>query len=255
VLKSFFDGGGDDDRLILSGIAAKDDVWLDIETDWLDILGKHAPTAKYMHMVEAIHLRKEFDRAIGWDDDKVSGLLNLLLSYLSHVPKHSYCQFSCAVDLNAYRKLRAETYQMNSPAELCLEACVSIIIPWYFFEYKGGMDLAAHYYFDVGEPFEEICRARWTREIENDEKTASHGAWHHIKHVGPAQMRGTPGLQVADMLSWSLNREVASPGQRYSAFAVGMKNLMPTKWMTWDEKKLRKEFRPLIYKPYGKEQF
>ena len=87
AIKSFFDGGGDSDRLILSGIAANDEVWTDIETDWRQMLQQHNPPAAYMHMVEAIHLRKEFDRAKGWDDDKVAGLLKHPLELSKHRAK------------------------------------------------------------------------------------------------------------------------------------------------------------------------
>lgn len=139
---------------------------------------------------------------------------------------------------------------MDAPADICVDACVTTIVLWYLIEYRGGMDLEASYYFDIGEPFEAICKAKWERELAADERLGSRGPWNHIKHIGPAQMKSTPGLQVADMLSWSLNREAAYPEQRYAKFAIGMKHLMPTKWTMVGESKLRQLFKPLIYRVY-----
>jgi hypothetical protein len=255
VMKVFLDGGGDGkrdpDRVILSGIAANDGTWADIEDNWRAILQIGDPKAAYMHMNEAVFLKKEFE---GWTDDRVSGLLNALLSYLSSVPKQSYCQFACTVEMDAYRKLQSETYQIEAPAELCVNTCVDRIMDWYFHEYHGGVDLEAHYYFDGGEPFEEIFQAHWKREIEAAERTGQHSRWQHVTHIGTAVMRSTIGIQVADMLAWSTNRHAAVPGERYADFVIALRALMPTKWAVWDEALLKKYYRPLIYPPYGNEQ-
>jgi hypothetical protein len=258
VMKVFLDGGGDGgrdpDRVILSGIAANDEVWKEIELNWLGILQLGDPKAAYMHMNEALFLKREFAADKGWDDTKVDGLVNSLLSYLTSVPKESYCQFACTVEMDAYRKLQAETYQIDSPAKLCTDSCMDRIMDWYLLEYRGGVDLEAHYYFDFDEPFEEIFKAQRKREVEAAERRGQHSRWQHVTHVGPVAMRSTVGIQVADMLAWSTNRQAASPGQRFCDLIIALKALMPTKWAIWDEALLRKYYRPLIYKPYGNEQ-
>lgn len=253
VLKSYFDKSGQEDQdfLTIGGVAASDDVWDEIETDWGLILQKNNPPCAYMHMVEAIHLRGEFSRDRGWDDDLVFGLVNLLLSYLSQTPlKAKYCQFSCSLKMSDYNKLRVETYQLDSPADIVASACVRKMSEWYFTHYKG-LDFKSHYYFDQNEPFEEIIKAKWNRaRLEQDPKYQ----WAHIAHIGSAVMRKTPGLQIADMMAWATNRHEVKIPQRYDTFVIGMRHLLPSMWVVVDENQLRKNFRPLIYKPYGNEQ-
>jgi hypothetical protein len=93
VLKLYFDKSGQEDAayLALGGVAANDSLWGEIEGDWRSYLSNHNPPAAYMHLVEAVPLRGEFRREKGWDDDKVFGLVNSLLSYLTTLPKHQYC--------------------------------------------------------------------------------------------------------------------------------------------------------------------
>jgi hypothetical protein len=256
VLKLYFDKSGQEDAayLALGGVAANDSLWGEIEGDWRSYLSNHNPPAAYMHLVEAVPLRGEVRREKGWDDDKVFGLVNSLLSYLTTLPKHQYCHSTCSVEMAAYRKLQAESYQMYSPADLCVTTCTSGLFDWYLHNYHGS-DLEAHYHFDVGEPFEPILKAKWEKELEISERTGDYSFWTHIKHIGLAQMRSTPGLQVADMLAWATNRNLGKLAQRYRDLVIALRSLIPSKWVIWDEKLLREKFRPLIYKPYSSEQF
>jgi hypothetical protein len=254
VLKSYFDKSGQEDQelLTLSGIAASDEVWKEIEGDWLHMLNNHNPRAEYMHMIEAVHLRQEFSRDKGWDDDKVFGLINQLMSYLTDLPKDGkYCQFGCTLKIGDYTKLQAEGYQMDSPVDLLAIACVRRIQAWYLRDY-GGLDLEAHYYFDTGEPFEPIIKARWGQEIERAQEIGEYNDWAHISHIGSAVMRKTPGLQVADMLAWATNRYEINAPKRYSNFATALRALVDSSWTVINEAQLRRKFRPLIYKPYEK---
>jgi hypothetical protein len=255
VLKSYFDKSGQEDQQLLTigGVAAPDDMWAVIENEWNTILQNNDPPAAYMHMVEAIPLRGEFSPDKGWTDIKVRYLIENLLNCLTKLDKKRYCHFACSVKMAEYQKLQAETYQMDSPADLVASKCTDRITQWYFFEYKG-VDLEAHYYFDQGEPFEEIIKARWNREREKLQLPGDYNQWAHITHIGPALMKKTPGLQVADMFAWATNRHEVKIPQRYEAFALMMRALIPSIWAVIDEPKLRKLFRPLIYKPYGNEQ-
>lgn len=254
VLKSYFDRSGQETDLFLtlSGIAATDETWNDIENNWNFLLHDHKPQAEYMHMIEAVPLRGEFSRDKGWNDDMVQGIVNQLISYLSTVAKDKYCQFACRIHMDDYRKLQRETYQLDSPVDMCNECCVERLMEWYLREYKGGLDVEGHYYFDQGEPFEPIFKAKWLREKEKCEKLNEYTEWSHITHVGEALMRNTPGLQVADMFAWANNRELTKPNERWEALALAMRSLMPTKWITWNEETMRRIYRPLIYSPYAK---
>jgi hypothetical protein len=167
MLKAYFDKSGDHKNanqafLHLCGVAAIDSEWAEIEASWNHILRSGTTKADYMHMVEAVHLRKQFDRAKGWTDDSVFELVNALLSYVTTIPQDIYCQFVCTVDMKAYRALRQETFQMDSPVDLCNTSCVESVMWWYLTAYKG-LDFEASYYFDIGEPFELGFRKKWER--------------------------------------------------------------------------------------------
>jgi Protein of unknown function (DUF3800) len=259
VLKSYFDKSGQEDQELftIGAVAASDDVWADIERDWNLILQKNDPPASYMHMVEAIPLRGAFSPDKGWNDDHVFGLINLLLSYLSTPPlkdRYKYCHFSCSLKMSDYRKLRAETYQLDSPADIIASACVRKMSEWYFEHYQG-LDYEANYYFDQNEPFEDIIKAKWKRWKEEAEDMRSAHQWGHITHIGPAAMRKTPGLQIADMIAWATNRHEVKIPQRYDNFIIGLRHLLPSFWVVVDEQQLRKHYKPLIYPPYENRQF
>jgi hypothetical protein len=261
VLKSYFDKSGQEDSkwMTLGAVAAGDDVWSEIEQDWTGILTRHEPPATYMHLAEAVPLRGEFAKAKGWDDDKVFGLITNCLDILSGALKTKYCHFSVTVDMGAYRKLLDEGYQMDSPAQLCIDTCVMGIFDWYLHKYKG-VDLEAHYYFDTNEPFEPILKAKWERELQASEKEGVYSFWSHITHIGPALMRKTPGIQVADMLAWATNRDLLEfPGalvrQRYQDLIIPLRSLMPTNSATWDEWKLRQTFKPLVWRRHDQDKF
>lgn len=261
VLKSYFDkSGGEETKFFtLSGVAANDTAWGDIDKTWNYMLGASNPKASYMHMKEAVHLVDEFDRSKGWDDEKASGLVNWLLSYVTQFEHEhkSYCQFVCTVDMEAYRRLQAESYQMDSPVDICNSTCVEGVMAWYVSHYRADLDYEASYYFDIGEPFKAVFEAKWEAECKRDERTGAHSIWSHIKHVGTSPMRTTPGLQISDMLAWGINRQInpvaKSPiPKEYEHIALAMTRLAPSFSKLWDEAELRKRYRPLIYKPYEK---
>jgi len=251
VAKSYFDGSGQESANFfgLSGVAANDDIWADIETGWNRILHNRKPEAEYMHMVEAVPLRKGFSPSKGWDDAKVESLISDLLVYLSTVDKTKYCHFSCVVDMNAYRKLQAETYQMDSAIELCNTGCIDRVMAWYLSRYKG-LELSAAYYFDCGEPFEPVFKAKWENERQRDGELGTYSVWSHIDQIATRCMKKTPGIQIADMLAWASNRERTMPTQRFTHLAPALRWLVPnSKSFLWDETNLRRRFRPLIYSP------
>jgi endo-1,4-beta-D-glucanase Y len=60
-----------------------------------------------------------FDKSLGWNDSNAFGLSNKCLMHMSYQDKKRFRIFYCAVDLKAWRKLKAETYQIPEPVELC----------------------------------------------------------------------------------------------------------------------------------------
>lgn len=243
------------DYVTLCGIAATDTAWDEIEPTWDYCLEQGTPPgvprATYMHMNEAVFLKRGFDSAKGWDAKKVFDLANYLLSYITTIPPETYCQFACTVDMKAYRKLQAESYQMDSVADICNSWCTEVVMHWYVFEYKG-VDFEAAYYFDQGEPFEPSFKAKWIRETRRERYTGNLALWSHIKCISTADMRTTPGLQIADMFAWGRNREETKPPnfKEFEPIGLALRRLAPSKVIVWDEALLKKHYRPLIYKPY-----
>lgn len=250
MLKTYFDKSNDETKptMTLSCIAATDSVWTEMDGGWCEILGKHDPPAAFWHMYDAVHLHKPFTAENGWTVEKVAGLTNSLFSYLQIVAeKEKYAQFTCTLDMQSYRKLEAESYQMESPPELLANACMDRIIEWFHFEYKG-LELEAHMFFDIGEPFEPIIHARWEHEIEDSQKTGLYNKWAHIRHVGTAPHWITPGIQVADILGWATSREANEFVDSYRHLALAMRSLLPSHWAKINELQLRRRYRPLIYR-------
>lgn len=247
MLKSYYDKSGQEsDRyMTLSGIAAHDGVWAEIESAWDGILKNRVPAAAYMHMVEAAGLRGEFSLAKGWDQTKVDLLLSDLLVYLTTLDKGTYRQFSVTVNMTDYRMLQSKTYQMDSPADLCIQGCVDRIMAWYLFKYQG-LDLEASFFFDRNEPFEPIFKVKWEKETQRDKDTGGYSIWSHIVDIGSACKEKTHGIQIADMLAWGNNRQICGY-EKFAHIATVMKSLIGTETIVWDEKKLRERFRPLVW--------
>jgi len=251
VLKTYFDKSNDEQKptMTLACVAGTDSMWKEIDGGWVEILGRHDPPAAYWHTFEAVHFQGIYAREKGWDETKVAGLMNTLFSYLQVVgTREKYAQFTCTLDMNAYRKLHDEGYQMEAPPELLANACLDRIIQWYLFEYKG-IDLESQLFFDTGEPFEPIIHAKWEQEIEDSKRTGIFGKWSHIKYVGTAPHWITPGIQVADLAAWANSRESNEFVDSYKHLALAMRSLLPSHWAKVDERQLRRRYRPLIYRP------
>jgi hypothetical protein len=246
VLKSYYDRSGtENNRLMtLAGVAASVDVWAGIEERWIEILGNHVPSADYFHSVEASGLRGQFSKN-RWDDAKVDGLVSQLLVYLTTLNKDAYFQFSVTIQMDDYRSLQAKSYQMRSPAELCTEYCTDAIMNWYVSKYKG-LDVEAAFFFDRNEPFEEIFRAEWREELSKAQASGSHTLWTHIRSVSSACKENEPGIQIADMFAWGVNR-ILSGNRRFAHMAIAMNTFLNSKSVTLGEDYLRRRFRPLIW--------
>ena len=141
--------------------------------------------------------------------------------------------------------LQGKTYQMDSPAKLCTDYCTDWIMNWYVSKYKG-LDLEAAFYFDQGEPFEPIFRAEWEKETERDRASGRHSMWSQIIHVGPVCKEKSPGVQIADMFAWGVNR-IVTRNPRFAHMAPAMSTFLNSTSRTMGEEYLRKRFRPLIW--------
>ena len=255
ALRAYLDSSGKigsktSNSITLAGLAANDEMWAEFEKAWDNILGSHNPKANYVHMKEIYRLEKEFDPAKGSDKSSAYGLSNDCLVYMSRLDKTRFHLFYCSVDLVAWRKLRAETYDIPDPVELCNTFCSEQVLTWYLRAYPGIVDLSSSvkYFFDRDEPFMPAFEARWNREMNASEISGRVRLWNLIEQVSSVDMRKTPGIQAADIMAWGVNRETfAQDGDEAKYLAHIIRQVIPSLYVRWDEAKMREKFRPTIY--------
>lgn len=246
AFESYFDCSGgikNTPYLTLAGMAADDSMWAEFNRGWNDILKSNNPPAAYMHMREALTLGGEFDQKKGWTNQNIYTLAYKLLKFMSEMDKTKFRQFMCAIDMNAYRRLESEGIWMHSPIEIC-NKCPETVLSWYVTKYPGIIQ-HLHFFFDQGEPFKEVFEKLW---ISNKNNTlGSHGAdifWSLLKTISSADMRDHPALQAADMLAWSVNRDLTSEKDRpFKAWAYIMHQVVPSAGIIWNEGRLRNHYK------------
>jgi hypothetical protein len=232
--------------MTLAAFAGDDEIWAKFETDWDEILRSHCPRADYVHMREVNTLTKGFDWKLGWNVHKAFELVTKCLSYMSRVDKKKFRMFYCTVDLEAWHKLKKEGYCLPDPVEMCSDYSMYGVLWWYVQQRHPDSVFnlptdSAHYFFDKDEPFEKNFRAKWESETRKHESTGEVNPWILIEEVSSVNMRKVPGVQAADVLAWSVNREKTAPdnmpGKMYSYI---MKQVIPSSSLTYDEATMRK---------------
>ena len=72
--------------------------------------------------------------------------------------------------------------------------------------------------------------------------------WNMIEQITPVEMRKVPGVQAADILAWSVNREKTKEAGKDGTFLRHiMQQVIPASYVVWDEVKIKKHFKPLLY--------
>jgi hypothetical protein len=168
---------------------------------------------------------------------------------MSRLDKQRFQMFYCTVDLGAWHKLKGEGYEIPEPIELCNEFCVYGVQLWYAYKFPLQSEIidlttdAAHYFFDRGEEFYLPFRAKWNLEKDKFENTGEVSPWILIHEVGEADMKQVPGIQAADILAWSVNREHTAPaGYPGKAYLEIMKQVIPSGSVFWNEDNMRKKY-------------
>jgi hypothetical protein len=258
ALRAYLDSSGklEDHWMTLAAAASTDVIWGELEKAWDEILQKHTPKGSYIHMKEVYRLEKAFDKKLGWNHDSAFGLVNNCLSYISTRPKDQFRVFYCSVDLHAWQKLRAETYQMPEPIDLCNTFCSEFVLTWYGFFLNPTTTLmdpktdSVRYFFDRNEYFFQPFFEKWNRARNHSDATGTWSIWNAIDEVAPVDMKKTPGIQVADIIAWARNRETfTKDGDLAHYLPQILKSVIPTSYVIWDEEKLRQQYKPLIHLP------
>jgi hypothetical protein len=127
-----------------------------------------------------------------------------------------------------------------------------MVMRWYLVRYPDVLDHTSpsiHYFFDKDEAFKEPFEDKWNKETaQMDATKGDWSIWSMVKEVASVDMKGVPGVQAADILAWSINRENTAsgevPGRLLSEI---MRTVIPSGHIVWDETKMREHFRPLIH--------
>ncbi|HWG37243.1 MAG TPA: DUF3800 domain-containing protein [Terriglobales bacterium] len=254
--RAYFDGSGtsssetDEPRLTLGGLASDDSVWSSFDDDWNRILLSREPPAPFLHMRLAMHLRGPFRSASGWTGGKVDALLNDLAVYLSRLDKSRFRIFWAAVDRAAYRRLRAEGYDLPHAVDLCNRACPEAVLAWYVTKFPGVITPDVHFYFDVNEAFKGRFERKWQAEKKSARRGGDRGIfWSLIKTVDTASHEDSPGIQAADLVAWAVNRQEQGEGLRGGGIARILWQVIPATIWPWNEVRMRQKFRPRIDMP------
>jgi len=257
ALRAYLDSSGKPQfkrrHLTLAAVAANDEMWAEFETAWAKILAEHKPKADYVHMREIVQMCDGFDPKYGWDQQSAFDVANQCVQYMSHLDKKRFRMSYCSVDLDAWRKLRAETYQMPEPVDICNRFCSELVLGWYLNYYPEIINPhvdTVSYFFDRTEDFKKPFEEKWNREKDFAEQTGERSVWQIIDKVASVEMKKTPGVQAADIIAWARNRETfTDEGDlgRYLAHIV--RQVIPSFYIEWDEAKMREQFKPLIYLP------
>jgi hypothetical protein len=201
-------------------------------------------------MRELAHQQDGFDSNLGWTNENAFGLSNKCLGYMSHLDKTRFRMFYSSVDLQAWRKLRAETYQLPSPIDLCTDTCAMGIFVWYIDKYPEVLNLHGdklEMFFDRGEPFKGSFEKRWRAESQKYKQTKVWNSWQLISRISSVDMKAVPGLQAADILAWAVNRDASISKGKGKFFRHIMHHVIPASFAVWDEALLRRKHRPLLH--------
>lgn len=247
--RTYFDSSGklEDKYLTLAAFFGPDEVWAEFENKWQAILHNHVPRAEYIHMKELARQIEGFDWRLGWTQKNSWELVFKCLMFMQHLDKKRFRMFYCAIDLVAWRKLRAETYQLPDPIELCNRSCSEIIMKWYLVKYPDIVSYSPslHYFFDRDEHFKQPFEDKWRAESAKSDWSV----WRLIEEVSTvADMKKVPGIQAADVLAWGVNRENTAFGDQPGvSLSQIMRTVIPSGSIVWDEAKMRQKFSPLIH--------
>lgn len=258
AIQAYLDSSGKahENRLTLAAFAASDYVWADIESQWMEVLGKHPLKPGYIHMRELCSLRGEFSRDKGWTQEEAFGLVNQMLIFLQHFKHERLQMYYCTIDLEARRRLvRDEGYKIPLPIDLCNEFCSETVLKAHLkkaWDSNPTTHVAEEmsFVFDNGEGFFGPFHKKWLGEVKRFRREGGFNPWNVITNVTTStDMKRLPGLQAADLLAWAVNREHTVPeGTAGKYHAHFMRQVISQYYINFDELKLREKYGQILFR-------
>jgi len=253
AIRAYIDRSGTSESgcVSLAAFGATDEVWGRFEKGWREILDTAPSRIEYMHMKEAMQRRRggPFSHVKGWNQANAWTLVFKLVKFMAEFDKTELINFSCVVDMNAWRRLTAEGLSVPSEVDICNYYCIrpavvatgqSVLMAKQSDIVDVTYDDLIHFVFDRGEPFYEKFRAEWNAGMDEFERTGKYSMWRLVDSITEGNMKTTPGIQAADILAWSLNRENTAPEGHYgTGLADIMRRITAGTYMNADEAMMR----------------
>ena len=251
AVRTFLDSSGQskDKCVTLGALAATDEVWADFERGWNEVLGSGFLPVPYMHMVEAVGLRDRspFDKRLGWDKEKAFALIWKLVMYMQNLDKTKFRIAWCEIDMDTLREMSSQGMPVPDEITLCNRYCPGMVMPFFLRKaMEDGLPIETefHFIFDRNERFMKPFKAEWNKRLDLAQVTGVYTSWQAIHSIAEVRdMKDSPGIQAADMVAWSVNRENrGEEGQAGFMMAHIMRQVLPHFAGVFDREKLMNDF-------------
>ena len=202
MLKAYYDCGNKLDSLLyktvtLAGLFGRSKSLARFEREWDREIMKQG--ARYLHTKDAIALENEFSEEYGWTREKVSTLISSLIPVIEHANADGVGLISGTLFLGDYRDCKNRVPDLVEPEHLLSSYCVGKAIVTHKLSFPKD-DGRIALFFDRDEPFYGHIRNMWQRRDLQRTET-----WSSIKQISEVSSDVFPGIQAADLLSWSIN--------------------------------------------------
>jgi hypothetical protein len=208
-IKCFFDGGNQADpkqykTMTLCAVAGTGVQWTNIEKQWATVLSIYE--APFIHTSDMLTLNEPFTVTNGWSHPKVHALLTDCVRVIDRCKAkpeddwpHGIMPVSITIVLDDFKRAVAEIPVLGRPELHCAIHCLQMCGHWCDAMHVNTLQLV----FDQNEPFHGHLSDRWKSRRAGKEETI----WEHVIAMTEADSREVPGLQVADLIAWSVGKQ------------------------------------------------
>jgi len=204
-MTAYVDGSGthrDSEILTLAVCVMASEVITPFTELWNGTLARHG--------LSELHMRK-FERSNGMPTDTVQTICDILNAIGRFSRDFLYLR-SCSVVKADYENARRTVASIKPLEHLCVDFCLGgLSIP----TEDLGKSNTITVQFDRGEPFHRSFERVWNRQRKNP--TA--GWPRQVRDTQQVNATRNPGIQMADLFAWAINRQQRRQDQPLLAFA------------------------------------
>lgn len=211
AVRAYFDGSGSprtkaEQYLTLGSYSGSEKAWQYIEPKWQAALKEFG--APYLHMREAMFLKGPFHKSNGWDSKRVMQLVAKLADVINCYDERTLlpCAFSVGMDRYRNAASTASTGQVLRAATVCAVQCCQRIL--------GALvpdSTDANATINIYRDSNDLYLGDLLRDWKSPKIRRSQLILERINMIASAEMKVTPGIQMADLLAWSVHRYLTNP--------------------------------------------